>query len=371
MDKNSRVEDNRGAWEKVLSSKLQAYHASKHDMPPLALPTKRAHVSRWAWVVISASVAAVVLLALFILPGTPGGSSDQTSESSSNNMLAKNNAPEASTPAVSVDQPPAEATRVDQTSSEIEGGVTEESTQTDSLPQTDSDPMPEGKPHTAIGSKRRVDNSSSKRPREPEESNPIITSQERRPLKLSLFTSGVTLSSDGMMLSQMGDGIMSGQGPDYAVQETPLLELGTTVLLPLTQKLSIQGGLKYTWYRIKVSNHIDSYSLDVHSLGVPLDLLYTLYSTGDWRMYGQYGVGVNIPVKSTLTGVQPAKGNASISLDTSLALGVEYRITSQFSLYSSLGVTYDLLQMKSNLPDTEISRWHGRMEAGVPFRVGR
>lgn len=365
MDKNTRVEEDRGAWEKALSSKLQGYHASKHDLPPLSLPTKRAHVSRWVWAVIAASVAAVVLLALFILPGTPGGGSDQTSESTSNNMLAKNNAPETSTPAVSVDQSPAQATRADQTSSEIEG------VQTDSLPQTDGDPIPEAEPHTAIGSKWLVDNSPSKRSGKPEESNLTITSRERRPLKLSLFTSGVTLSSDGMMLSQVGDGIMSGQGLDYSVQETPLLELGTTVLFPLTQKLSIQGGLKYTWYRIKVSNHIDSYSLDVHSLGVPLDLLYTLYSTGDWRMYGQYGVGVNIPVKSTLTGVQPAKGNASISLDTSLALGVEYSITSQVSLYSSLGVTYDILQMKSNLPYTEISRWHGRMEAGIRFRLGR
>lgn len=371
MDKSTRVKDNRGAWEKALSDKLQAYYASTKDLPPLSLPTKRAHVSRWVWVVISASVAAVVLLSLFILPGSPGGSSDRMTEPSSNNVLAKNNAPETNTPAVSVDQPPVQATRVGQTSSEIKGAFTEESAQTDSLPQTDSDPMPEAEQHTAIESERTVDNFPSKRSVIPEESNPIITSRERRSLKLSLFTSGVTLSSDGMMLSQVGDGILSEQGPDYAVQETPLLELGTTVLFPLTQKLSIQGGLKYSWYRIKVSNHIDSYSLDVHSLGVPLDLLYTLYSTGDWRMYGQYGVGVNIPVKSTLTGVQPAKGNASISLDTSLALGVEYSITSQVSLYSSLGVTYDILQMRSNLPDTEISRWHGRMEAGLRFRLGR
>lgn len=383
MDKRERI-DERGEWEKALSSKFEDYEPSIPDLPPLHISTRSDPLfSRWKRLAVPISVAAVIILALFLIRESRFAPEKQLSVSSTNNVISAEKSvtfPDALTDKESILYDQQEKNSLTLALNDEVSQRNDKRTDRDKqlMEETDEETDEVMDEDGGDANSDRDDGSDvllSQPIEKPRESLQKLRSEKRRDLKLSLFTSGSTLAANTTSMTQMGDGIYAGEKEDYSVRETPVFEIGGTVLFPLTRRWALQSGLKYSWYRIEVKSNPptigDNYTLNVHSLGVPLDVQYTFYDSKAWRMYGQFGIGVNIPFKSTITGTSVNDGGATISLDSSLSFGLEYSVTNQLGLYTSFGVTYDLLQMQTNLPDANISRWHGKMEAGVIFRLGR
>ena len=376
MEKRERT-DKRGDWEKALSRRFQDFELPISELPPLSFPPKKHSHFKWRWVAIVTSVAATIIFVLFlirentqephILHGTfppPGVIASNNEE----NKIVDSPSRQYPNIPIGIYRPRSESNH------EMMTIVSEKTDHNNIWTEEKKEIIVQNddidtKGDSSDGS--LLDSSSEKLLG----NNLRFASQSKRYIRLSLFTSGLTLNTNTVTMSRVGDGIIKGQQDDYSVRETPMFEIGSTILYPISRRWSLQTGLKYSWYRIEIKDNSigskDDYILDVHSLGIPLDIQYTIYNAKTWRMYGQYGVGINIPFKSTITGSAVSEGGATISLDTSLAFGMEYNITHQIGLYTSLGVTYDLLQLQSNLPSAEISRWHGMVEAGIRFNINR
>lgn len=378
MDKRQRI-DERGDWEKALSSKFQDYEPAIPELPPFNLHRSRRHNSRWKWLVISTSIAATIILALLLTKKGTEELNNPLRISSPDYVIAKNDDQIIEIATTPKNLSATQDKRNNQKSAkgkEREIAVVEELVGNEVSSEDICETVVQNDNKSISESEQTTENLSGIQPNKYTENHRKISLQKnKRPIQLSVFSSGLTLNTDAVTMSEVGSGILSEKKADYSVREIPLFEIGSTLLFPLTQRLSIQSGLKYSWYRIEVKDNSfisnDFHILDVHALGVPFDIQYTFYDSKAWRLYGQYGLGIYIPFKSTITGASNNKGGATISLDTSVALGLEYSITRELGLYTSFGVTYDLLQMKSNLPDADISRWHGKVEAGIRFRINR
>lgn len=378
MDQGQRI-NQRGDWEEALRSKFQEYEPTISELPPLVLPQRNNPFVLWRWLAVAASIAAVIVLVLLFTRESAQDLPSQFSTVPPTLLSVENNDVLEEVPPFQhhfsgvSDESTCQVVPTDENM--LASNFTQKRTHNGVIAEEASDNTEQDNDFNAKRSVSDNEDTSNGVLATPTKSTQRPTPQKKREIKLSLFTSGTTLSANSVAMSQVADGIIAGEQSNYLVQETPMMEIGSTVLLPIAQRWAIQTGLKYSWYRIEVKDnrfvYEDSYILDVHSLGIPLDIQYSLYNSKLWRLYSQYGVGVNIPLKSTITGSIRDNGGATLSFDTSLALGLEYNINSQVALYTGLGVTYDLLQMKSNLPDADISRWHGKFEAGIRFRIKR
>lgn len=376
MEKRERT-DKRGDWEKALSRRFQNFEPPISELPPLSFPQKKHSLFKWRWVATATSVVAAIIFFLFLIRENTQEPHILHDTLPTSRVVAMNNEERKIVASSSRQYPdiPIGSYRPRSESNHEMTTVVSEKTDHNNIWTEEAKEIVvqnddiDTKDDSSAGG--LLDRSSEKLLG----NNLRFSSQSKRPIRLSLFTSGLSLNTNTVTMPRVGDGIFKGQQDSYSVRETPMFEVGSSVLFPITQRWSLQTGLKYSWYRIEIKDNSfgskDDYILDVHSLGIPLDIQYTIYNTKAWRMYGQYGIGINIPFKSTITGSEVSEGGATISLDTSLAFGMEYNITHQIGLYTSLGVTYDLLQLQSNLPSADISRWHGMVEAGIRFNINR
>lgn len=379
MDKRERI-DERGDWEKALSSKFQDYEPATPDLPPLHIPERTAPPSRWRWLVIPISVAAAIIIALLAVRESSLVPENQMAISPVNDLVTAKKS--VITSDVLTPKEPHLPNQQENRGQTLAYNNNDETMSNDDIIAQGQQLSEESREAIAQdGSNAHSERAEASdvlvnNPLEKaRDNNQKLPPRRKRELKLSLFTSGTSLAMNATTISQINDGLYTDKTEEYNAQVTPVFEIGSTLLFPLAQRWALQSGLKYSWYRIDVkSNRFlarDNHTLDVHSLGVPLDIQYTFYHSNAWSMYGQYGISLNIPLKSTIRNSKSTHGGATISLDTSFALGLEYRITKNIGLYSSFGVSYDILQMRSNLPDADISRWHGKVEAGIRFRINR
>ena len=376
MEKRERT-DKRGDWEKALSRRFQNFEPPISELPPLSFPPKKYSLFKWRWVATATSVVAAIIFFLFLIRENTQEPHILHDTLPTSRVVAMNNEERKIVASSSRQYPdiPIGSYRPRSESNREMTTVVSEKTDHNNIWTEEAKEIVvqnddiDTKDDSSAGG--LLDRSSEKLLG----NNLRFSSQSKRPIRLSLFTSGLSLNTNTVTMPRVGDGIFKGQQDSYSVRETPMFEVGSSVLFPITRRWSLQTGLNYSWYRIEIKDNSfgskDDYILDVHSLGIPLDIQYTIYNAKTWRMYGQYGVGINIPFKSTITGSAVSEGGATVSLDTSLAFGMEYNITHQIGLYTSLGVTYDLLQLQSNLPSAEISRWHGMVEAGISFNINR
>lgn len=376
MEKRERT-DKRGDWEKALSRRFQNFEPPISELPPLSFPPKKYSLFKWRWVATATSVVAAIIFFLFLIRENTQEPHILHDTLPTSRVVAMNNEERKIVASSSRQYPdiPIGSYRPRSESNREMTTVVSEKTDHNNIWTEEAKEIVvqnddiDTKDDSSAGG--LLDRSSEKLLG----NNLRFSSQSKRPIRLSLFTSGLSLNTNTVTMPRVGDGIFKGQQDSYSVRETPMFEVGSSVLFPITRRWSLQTGLNYSWYRIEIKDNSfgskDDYILDVHSLGIPLDIQYTIYNAKTWRMYGQYGVGINIPFKSTITGSAVSEGGATVSLDTSLAFGMEYNITHQIGLYTSLGVTYDLHQLQSNLPSAEISRWHGMVEAGIRFNINR
>ncbi|MCR5361455.1 MAG: porin family protein [Bacteroidales bacterium] len=114
--------------------------------------------------------------------------------------------------------------------------------------------------------------------------------------------------------------------------------LGATVSIRLKERLAVISGLAYTKLTSDVACTYSSCTQNVHYLGVPLSLQYTLYGRGRWRCYASGGGMVERLLQAERGGVELSMPDWQWSAQT--AVGVQFQLLRHWSLYAEPGVAY-------------------------------
>lgn len=143
---------------------------------------------------------------------------------------------------------------------------------------------------------------------------------------------------------------------------------------------SVESGLRYTYLRtdfIAENEHFRRESVQrIHYLGIPLKVSCRLFDVGDFSLYGQAGVAVDIPVYGSETAsthfsdrpgpvITRGRLKASVQWSVEGGMGVEYRFSQSFSVYAEPSVRY-YFDMES---DVRTIRQERPLEVTVPIGV--
>ncbi|MBE6332169.1 MAG: porin family protein [Bacteroidales bacterium] len=114
--------------------------------------------------------------------------------------------------------------------------------------------------------------------------------------------------------------------------------LGATVCIRLKERLAVISGLAYTKLTSDVACTYSSCTQNVHYLGVPLSLQYTLYGRGRWLCYASGGGMVERLLRAERGDVELSMPDWQWSAQT--AVGVQFQLLRHWSLYAEPGVAY-------------------------------
>ncbi|MFV0390761.1 MAG: outer membrane beta-barrel protein [Paludibacteraceae bacterium] len=154
-------------------------------------------------------------------------------------------------------------------------------------------------------------------------------------------------------------GILSAN--DYSnAEHNPPLSAGITVEKPITERLSMESGLVYTYLRsvYRKNGSVElSGTLQHHYLGVPLNLRVKALKGENWNIYASVGGMVEKGLQSVYkqvveNPVQTRNTNVKSSIDgfqysLNGALGIEFNLSNDLSLFVEPKVIY---YMENNQP---------------------
>lgn len=143
----------------------------------------------------------------------------------------------------------------------------------------------------------------------------------------------------------------------------PPVTVGLSARLPLDERFSIESGLLYTYLTTKLSgNTTAEYTAEsnLHYLGIPLNLITSLFKENHWEIYVSTGGTVEKGLRSEFRQYQDY-GNTLFSTVANTSIdGV------QWSANASLGVAYHLNQNISLYLDPKLSYY---FENDQPFSI--
>lgn len=207
--------------------------------------------------------------------------------------------------------------------------------------------------------------------------NPVLPPKVFRPLRASHSSpknNNLHSSSDEWSLSLAYSGIHGREtgmrtpgagfpsdipGLDSEERQTvryyPPFTFGVTVSKCLSERWSIESGLRYTYLRTDQSVETEfrrTESIEkIHYLGVPVKIIYKAFHIHRFSGYGQGGVLLEIPLRGTTRQFEVSEYDPSataekysLSLPVQLGLeggiGIQYQLTSSFSLYVEPSLRY-------------------------------
>ncbi|HOM64067.1 MAG TPA: outer membrane beta-barrel protein [Dysgonamonadaceae bacterium] len=208
----------------------------------------------------------------------------------------------------------------------------------------------------------------------------LAESKEEKPLTLALNTKGGLTSTNRTMNSPvtlrsaevahnfaksnfiLASQELSDDASDNVSQMTHSqpVSVGLTISKPLTEKLSLESGLVYTYLYSKAKNTSNIYrkkeTQQLHYLGIPLNLNYNLVSFGNADLYlslggiiekdvyGKYNY-VDNRIQDELNSESEVKVSERIrqphpQLSINAGVGVSYPVWNNFYLYGKIGGGY-------------------------------
>lgn len=374
MDQRARIEP-RDQWEKKLREKLMDYQAPIDQLPPLQLP-KEQRKSPLLWLIWGGATAAAVILLLLLLhwDNKPIDQLVQSRESEVAKVVE---------PIKPIDHEDG-ITQVDQfvanhMAKKLE--PTHEIISQESIIEEVTSDLPEKEVHEEPVVAEKEVESEQQAPLEevrPYEKSITVAPKEQRPIKLSVNLSGASTSSGGVgddatrysLVSVTDSRYFEPIKEQFFTKELAPIELAVTAILPLSKRWSLESGVQYAYRHLNVTSNLGSkFIAKVHAVGVPLNLQYYFADFGRWKCYGSAGASGMFPVSVAYKGDGIKKLKQSFYLDTHLSVGAEYSITNSMALYGAIGGGYDLIPMNKDFFDTNDSRWHLKMNAGVRFEI--
>lgn len=143
----------------------------------------------------------------------------------------------------------------------------------------------------------------------------------------------------------------------------PPITVGVSARLPLNERFSLESGLLYTYLTTKLSgNSTAEYTaeLNLHYMGVPLNLITSLFKENHWEIYVSTGGVVEKGLRSDFRQYQDYGSTLFATVANTSIEGV------QWSVNASLGVAYHLNQNISLYLDPKLSYY---FENDQPFSI--
>lgn len=382
MDKGKRIE-HKESWEEALRSKLEGHTYPVPDLPPLVLPPKgRSKKTHARWLILLPAIAASVVWVLLRM------SHEDTSKvllPSENVLVAKSEPdPIAQLEVRSVTQEgSAQGARVAQT-------IT---SRTDNSPIVNTEEHAQDTPSPSVPSETTeddeqdypTDSATEEVVDMPKPTRPVyVPRSNQHSLGLALNVSGggyLSASTQAQLQANAPVGLMSEvldarslparEEVSYTVSERAPIESGLSLLVPLTEKLSVDAGLQYTQRRLDVRRKgaysTSDYQMAVHLLGVPVALQYQALTWDKWSLNLQVGMSGKLPIATTVVGAKDVEERAGFVLDTFAGAGVDYKITPNIGIGVNIGGVYDVVPMNKRLFCEPISRLHLKANIGLKF----
>jgi hypothetical protein len=143
----------------------------------------------------------------------------------------------------------------------------------------------------------------------------------------------------------------------------PPVTVGVTARLPLNERFSLESGLVYTYLTTKLSgNSTADYTaaLNLHYLGVPLNLITSLFKESHWEIYVSTGGAIEKGLRSDFKQYQDY-GTTLFATEANTSID-----GFQWSVNASLGVAYHFNQHVSLYLDPKLSYY---FENDQPFSI--
>lgn len=133
----------------------------------------------------------------------------------------------------------------------------------------------------------------------------------------------------------------------------PPVTVGLSVRLPLNDLFSLESGLSYTYLTTRLTgNAIADYTavLDLHYVGLPLNIITSLMSEKHWEIYVSAGTTIEKGLRSdfkqyedygnTLYATEANTSIDGIQMSVNASLGVSYRLNQNLSVYLDPKLSY-------------------------------
>lgn len=178
---------------------------------------------------------------------------------------------------------------------------------------------------------------------------------------LSLAFSGTSGQNDMNRYMAPNPGIPDVEGPTGEIEVTEKVRhympvvVGLSLNKPLTSRLSIETGLRYTFLRSDFLSESEMTHKEtiqrIHYIGVPLKLNYRILTYNGFSLYGHGGGALDILVYGTQSILEysPQSGttdkdfihiNAPLQWSVEGGLGIQYHFTPSFSVYAEPSFRY-------------------------------
>ena len=170
---------------------------------------------------------------------------------------------------------------------------------------------------------------------------------------------------DSILMEKPVDNIVAGKIEEVSYKHKPPITFGISLGINFTQRLALITGLDYSLYLsekvISYSDKISSEIQQLHYLGLPLRLNYTIYSKNSFEWYAGGGVKVEkcIYAKSGTTVLK----ESNFLLSGLLTTGIQYNITRNFSIYCEPYCSY-------LFSDTRLSSYRSENPFEISAKLG-
>jgi hypothetical protein len=140
------------------------------------------------------------------------------------------------------------------------------------------------------------------------------------------------------------------------VHDLPL-SFGLTARYSLTDRLSIESGIEYTY----LHSRLDDIHTVMHLAGIPLQMDYNLFTAGPVELYAGVGGTVEKCLKATLGGLSVKERDLQWS--GSVSAGARYKLSRNAWLYLQPDVSYYFTR-------TILATYRTENRLGLTFRAG-
>ena len=124
------------------------------------------------------------------------------------------------------------------------------------------------------------------------------------------------------------------------------ISVGLSVAYNLSEQWQVTSGIVYTRLSSDFTKVLDGYEIEsnqrLHYFGIPLSLLYNVWTHKKWRMYGGVGTQIDMNFKAELENdyVKKDIGKDRIQWSADAKAGMEYSIMPHLSVYIEPSVKY-------------------------------
>lgn len=142
------------------------------------------------------------------------------------------------------------------------------------------------------------------------------------------------------------------------------VQIGIEVEKKIGRKLGLASGLTFTYMNSSCSlpDNAEDISQHVYYIGVPLRLNYYFHDRRNFSAYWSNGIEVDKCVHAKMGDAKLGTGNWQYSVSTSL--GLQYRLSTRFSIYAEPGISY------YTTSGTSIETYRTRNPFSVDLQIG-